>query len=261
MLQLTDQALAYRRAYDTQLRTRPYPGAVRVGPVLRRDGGPGGGFLTYRDLGGLTGAELDGFIAAQCAYFGGRGEAFEWKYHAHDLPEELPERLRAAGFVPEDEEVVLIGEATDLATPPALPEGVRLREVTARADLERIQQLQQDVWGGDQSWQADALAREIAGPGDPCVVIVVETDAEVLCAGRVNFHEGTEFASIWGGSTRREWRGQGLYRATVAYRAQLAIDRGFRYLQVDTSVDSRPILRRLGMVPVAVTVPYLWHPS
>ncbi|MGH3646038.1 MAG: GNAT family N-acetyltransferase [Micromonosporaceae bacterium] len=259
MQPLSDRAQAYRRAYDTQLRARPAPGAHRVGPVLRRDGGAGPGFIVYRDLGGLDGDALDEFIAEQCAYFRTRGEAFEWKYHSHDLPEDLPQRLRTAGFVAEDQETVLIGPATGMTDAPPLPEGVRLREVTARRDLERIRELQQSVWGGDQSWLPDMLEQELAGP-DPCVVVVVETDDEVLCAGRINLHPGTEFGSIWGGSTRQGWRGRGLYRATVGYRARLALVRGYSYLQVDASADSRPILERLGMVPVAITVPYLWRP-
>jgi hypothetical protein len=52
-----------------------------------------------------------------------------------------------------------------------------------------------------------------------------------------------------------------IYKATVAYRANLAAERGFRYLEVDASDDSRPILERLGFVPVTTTTPYVWRPS
>ena len=43
-------------------------------------------------------------------------------------------------------------------------------------------------------------------------------------------------------------------------RAQLAAARGFRYLQVDASSNSGPILRRLGFQPIAMTTPYVWTP-
>jgi hypothetical protein len=36
----------------------------------------------------------------------------------------------------------------------------------------------------------------------------------------------------------------------------LAAARGFRYLQVDASPDSRPILRRLGFAELATTTPF-----
>jgi len=57
------------------------------------------------------------------------------------------------------------------------------------------------------------------------------------------------------------WRGRGTYRALVAYRANLAAARGCRYLEVDASDDSRPILERLGFVAVTTTTPYIWSPA
>ncbi len=46
----------------------------------------------------------------------------------------------------------------------------------------------------------------------------------------------------------------------VALRAQLARARGARYLHVDASEDSRPILARLGFEAIATTTPYVWTP-
>ena len=77
-----------------------------------------------------------------------------------------------------------------------------------------------------------------------------------ISAARVEFHPDTEFASLWGGGTLRAWRGRGVFRSLVAYRAALASARGFRYLQVDASPESRPILQRLGFVELATTTPF-----
>jgi hypothetical protein len=46
----------------------------------------------------------------------------------------------------------------------------------------------------------------------------------------------------------------------VAYRANLAAARAFRYLETDASDDSRPILERLGFTAVTSTTPYVWSP-
>ncbi|MEV6867618.1 hypothetical protein AB0M44_42345 [Streptosporangium subroseum] len=46
----------------------------------------------------------------------------------------------------------------------------------------------------------------------------------------------------------------------VAYRARIAAERGYRYLQVDASDESRPILHRLGFAPLATTTPYTYQP-
>lgn len=250
-------------AYQEQIRARLLADTAstidRDGPLVRRTPLTGRGFLTYRDLGGLTGTGLDALIARQVAHFGARGQSVEWKTHGHDEPGDLTERLSAAGFVPEDVETVIVGEVAGLARTPVLPEGVRIREVREHEDFLKIQRLQEAVWGGDFSWVPDAMAREVSEGGDPAVVVVAETgDGTVTCASWVRFHEGTEFASFWGGSTLAEWRGKGIYKALVAHRANLAVARGCKYVQVDASDDSKPILRRLGLLAVASTTPYVW---
>jgi GNAT superfamily N-acetyltransferase len=76
----------------------------------------------------------------------------------------------------------------------------------------------------------------------------------------VRFPEGTEFGTLWGGATLPAWQARGIYRSLVAHRGRLAAAQGRRYLQVDASPDSRPILERLGFVAVTTTTPYVWSP-
>ncbi len=252
--------------YDTQLRAdvpdnRPLGEIVeRDGPVVRFGGGPGRGFVLYRDLAGLEGAALDELIARQVGAFAGRGERFEWKYHGHDLPADLPGRLLAAGFVPEETETVVIARVADIAGEPRLPGGVALREVTTRADFERIAALERAVWGEENDWLPDMLEQEHKVDPQALTVIVAEAGTTVVCAAWIRFEAGTEFGTLWGGATLPECRRRGIYRATVAYRANLAAARGLRYLETDASDDSRPILERLGFVPVTTTTPYIWEP-
>jgi GNAT superfamily N-acetyltransferase len=104
------------------------------------------------------------------------------------------------------------------------------------------------------------LEGEQAADPESLRIAVVESGEEIVCAGWVRFAIGTDFASLWGGATTPAWRRRGIYRAVVAYRANLAAARGFRYLQVDASDDSRKILERLGFVPVTTTTPYIWSP-
>lgn len=267
-LDTSAQALALRAAYDRQIRSRsgsPNGGGTveSVGPLTRKIGFEGDGFLLYPDLGGLDGDELDQLIADQAEYFEKLGQKVEWKYYTYDLPADLPERLTKAGFVPEDEECVLIGDVAELQTDVVLPDGIRLREITSQEDLERMQAMEEEVWGHSHAWLPGALTQAIADD-DPAVVIVAETDEDdpkVVCGSWIRFHTGTEFASLWGGSTLPQWRGRGIYRAQVAYRRNLAAERGYRYLQVDASPDSRGILARLGLRPVAVSIPYIRQPT
>ncbi|MEV6815162.1 GNAT family N-acetyltransferase [Micromonospora sp. NPDC051296] len=265
---MTDlDATALRAAYDAQLRPGlpdPVPDGVAVesdGPLFRVLGLDHGGLVTYRDLGGLGGADLDALIARQAAVFRERGEPVEWKLHGHDEPADLPRRLRAAGFVPEDEESVVVGPVAPLASAlPVPPDGVRLREVTSRADLDRIAAMETQLWGRDLSGLADGLAREIAADPQAITVVVAEAGETVVSAGWVRYRSGSTFATLWGGSTRPEWRRQGIYRALVTHRARLAGQRGRTLLQVDASDESRPVLERLGLVPVTTTTPYVYTP-
>jgi ribosomal protein S18 acetylase RimI-like enzyme len=255
------------RAYDAQLRARVPNGlpasadVQRDGPVLRLMGLKGRGYVEYHDLGGIHGAELDELIARQVAAYAPRGERFEWKLHGHDEPADLPQRLRAAGFMPEDEETVVIARVADVAGAPSLPAGVSLREVTERRDFERIADMELAVWGEKHSWLVGQLEEEVALAPDGITIVVAEGDGEVVCAGWVRFEHGTDFATLWGGATLPAWRGRGIYRATVRYRASLGAARGFRFVSVDASANSRPILERLGFTPVTTTTPYVWSPS
>jgi GNAT superfamily N-acetyltransferase len=230
------------------------------GPLLRWVGGKNGGFIDYRDLGGLEGDEVDELIARQVRVFAERGERFEWKLHAHDQPPDLAQRLLAAGFIPEEVETVVIAPVSTVAGEPRLPDGVRLREVSARADLDRIAAMEEAVWGDGRNWLADSLEAEHAADPSALTIVVAEAGDDVVCAAWIRFAAGSEFASLWGGGTLPDWRGRGIYRAIVAYRANLAAQRGFRYVQVDASDDSRPILERLGFVAVTTTTPFIWSP-
>jgi GNAT superfamily N-acetyltransferase len=253
-------------AYDDQLRgaflLNLPPGAheEQDGPVFRSWGWMPRGFVIHRDLSQLTDAELESLIVRQCDYFAERDLAFEWKTFSQDRPADFPERLLAAGFVPEERENLVIGLVSEMDQEPDLPAGVSLREIDSPADMARLTEMLSEVWGEDLGYLGQMFLRELeANPGH-VVVLVAEAAGKVVASARVNLVAGTDFATLWAGSTRPEWRGRGIYRATVAYRARLAARRGRSYLQVDASEQSRPILERLGFITVASTTPYIWSP-
>jgi len=251
-------------AYDEQMRgVVPNPPAgvthTQDGPVVRVTG-EFRGFVSTPPYLGVEGEELDRLIARQRDFFATRGEAVEWKTRGHDRPADLTERLRAAGFVPEEQETVLVGRAEALATDSPAPEGVVIRAVTAPEDMRRIAAMESTVWDQDWSWLGDDLIARTSATPDQYLVLVAEAAGEVVSAAWLALRPGTEFAGLWGGSTLAEWRGRGIYRALVATRARHAVERGVRYLQVDASDDSAPILARLGMHAVTTTTPYVWTP-
>ncbi|GAB2519332.1 GNAT family N-acetyltransferase [Nocardiopsis aegyptia] len=252
-------------AFDEQTRGTPalLPDGVEAewdGPVLRITGRHRGTVVLAPGA-RVADGDLDLLIARQRDLFAARGEAVEWKAYGHDLPEDLPERLRAAGFAPEERETVMVGLAAELAVDAPPPDGVVLRRVTGTDDLRRIADLKSAVWGDDGGWLVEHLAAMIAADPGGTAVLTAEGGGEVVSAAWLEFVPGTEFAGLWGGSTLPAWRGRGIYRALVAARARIAVERGTRFLQVDASDDSAPILRRLGLRPVTTTTPFVWSPD
>jgi GNAT superfamily N-acetyltransferase len=151
--------------------------------------------------------------------------------------------------------------AAELTGMPQLPAEVALHEVTSEADLRRIGELESEIWQADWSWLAEDLIDRRKVDPDQLAVFVAEAEDNYVSAAWLSMDPGTGFAGLWGGSTLASWRGRGLYRALVAIRARRAVERGYRYLQVDASPDSQPILQRLGFVPITGTRPYIHQPA
>lgn len=250
-------------AYNDQVRrgTADDGSGARVevdGPVVRRvaEGGHGWSGITWSQLAGPAAA--DAVIARQVSYFRELEPQFEWKLYDYDQPPDLGHRLETAGFTPDDPEAVMVAEAAHQVADVALPEGLRLQPVTGEAGVEALIEVHGRVFGGDQSQLHNALLAQVRRSPELMAMVLAVAGQEPVCAARINFLPGTEFAGLWGGGTLPSWRGRGIYRAVVAYRAQLAAEHGYRYLNVDASADSEPILRRLGFCCLARTTPYVW---
>ena len=155
----------------------------------------------------------------------------------------------------------MIGQARRLAVEVALPDGVTLRQVSEEGDVRAMIAMSAEVFGdppAEAEAMADALLRRLA-LDDGMELWVAEKDGQVVSAGRLEPVPGTDFAGIWGGSTLKEWRGRGIYRALTAARARSALRKGKTLINSDSTEDSRPILERYGFLKVSTTTPYLWQ--
>ena len=259
---MTDAA-ALLRAFDDQARaaewTSPDPDATvhRDGPIFRVSWPKRRGFVAGPPHLGIAGTELDELVARQRDFFAARDQGVEWKTWSHDTPEDLPERLLAAGFESEGRETVLIGLAEEMLTPVHL-DGIVVRETKEEADIHRLVASASEAFGKKVSWLIGYLMERKDDPNT--VIVVAEAEGRIVSSARLEIVPGTEFGGLWGGSTLAQWRGRGIYRALIAHRARVALARGVKYLQVDASEDSRPILERLGFVTVTTTTGYAWKP-
>ena len=254
----------YLAAYDAQLRTdAETPSAieiVRLGPLRLVTFAAGRGFVTYQDLGGVSATAVRRLVPDALRYFRSNPDIgrVEWKTRGHDHAPGLHEALIENGFIPDETESIMIGEALSLAVDVPLPVGVTLRRVTDERDVRAMSAMQDEVFGDPVSKDmANALLRRLA-LADGMELWVAEADGKIVTAGRLEPVRDSDFAGIWGGTTRAEWRGRGIYRALTAARARSAIVMGKTLIHSDSTAYSRPILERSGLLAVSTTTPYRW---
>ena len=269
--------------FDARLRrgALPDPGAAieRMGGVVRQVGPPGHSNDAGSNNGGEGGGAVwngvlwsdldpggaDAAIAETIDRYAALGLDFEWKWYAHDRPADLPDRLRAAGFEPDEPETLMVAEVATVLSAEGLPStvdppaGVELRPVTDEAGVDAAVAVHERAFGTTGAKLRHRMLAQLASRPDTVVAVLASAGGEPVSAARMELHEGTGFASLWGGGTVPEWRGRGVYRALVAYRTRIAADRGCEYLQVDASDQSRPILARLGFAELSVTTPFHYH--
>ena len=260
---MTDDADLLAR-YDAQLRGENEAlGAerrVRLGPLWISTLVGGRGFITSQRLDGPDGDDLRALVGAALEEAASDPSVVEveWKTRGHDgvrdaLHEALVDaRLRAAGAgVDHDRR-----RGAARPRPPAA--GRRRAPVRDRAGRRapRLGRRRRAVRGGAER----APPRRRPGPHRPGrEVWVAEADGVVVSTGRLEPVPGTDFAGIWGGATRPEWRRRGVYRALTAARARSALRRGVRWINSDSTEWSRPILERSGFAKVSTTTPYEWR--
>lgn len=260
----TDDRARFLAAYDQDLRTdAETPSTLKVtqhGPVRLVTFMKGQGFVTYQDLGDADSQTIKRLVAEAIAYFRAEPDItrVEWKSRGHDHAPGLHEALIENGFTQDDPESIMIGEAQALSTAVPLPDGVTLRQVTEEPDVRAMSAMQDEVFGEPVSDEmADALLRRLS-LDDGMQLWVAEAEGQIVSAGRLEPVPGTTFAGIWGGATREEWRGRGIYRALTARRAQAALELGKTLIHSDSTEFSRPILERSGLLKVSTTTPYRW---
>lgn len=249
------------KIFDRQQRIEyvEFPGVLRetAGPVIRviipdeRFG-----FIPYS---ALNEENVDAEIEAQIRYFTEKGVGFEWKVYDHDQPADLRKRLTMQGFEMEDPEALMVLElenAPDFYWTMDLP---LVQRVVDADGVYAIRRMEEAIWGTDHSWMSTRLVNDLERIPDHLSIFAVPADGQVVSAAWIYYHPPTQFASLWGGSTLPSYRQRGYYTALLVTRAREARERGYRFLTVDASPMSRPILEKHGFQFLGFSTPCKWH--
>lgn len=259
----------FRDLYDSQLRGRAEVAdtdeVTPIGPVFAATfPGRRRGFVTYDPF--VMDDGLDELIDAVVSHFEAdeRVDHFEWKTRGHDVLPRLLQRLEARGFELEEPETVMVGSVDDvIAADEGLPTGYTLERATTEQAMRDAEGLAGRVFGDSPERsrrQGDELVERMRRDPESFEMWFVRDSAgEIVCSGRVDFVDDTDFAGLWGGACDERHRGRGLYRALAAQRARAAMTRGKALLQVDCTEYSRPILQRAGLVAVTTSTPAVWR--
>ena len=238
-------AAAILARFDAEIRADP-PAEVGVerkwaDGVLRTVG-------AYNFIGWWTfGAdETAAVVTREAAFF--RTKGVQWKVFDHDGPPNLAAALLAAGFEEDGPETFLVLDTDAVSAAFEAPPGIEVREVKDRAGAADLVAVSEAAFGRDEPWRLEQLVGRLA---DPTQALFVAYDGGVpVSSGRLELAPGKAFAGLYGGGTRPDYQGRGVYRALVAARAAEARRRGHRYLTVDARETSRPILQRIGFQPL-----------
>ena len=89
-------------------------------------------------------------------------------------------------------------EIADLALEVPAPADVELRAVVDKPGVDALVSVHDEVFGEDHSGLGRALLNTFARRPSAAAAVVAVAGHTPIAAGRVEFHAGTDFASLWG---------------------------------------------------------------
>jgi hypothetical protein len=215
------------------------------------------GWVLWSDL---TEECADAAIEQEIGVFRALGCDFEWKVYDYDRPADLPDRLLARGFAPRlPADAIMVLDLGDVPDVLRQPVPASIRRITAPEDVPAVMGVLAVVWDEDFSALGDTLAWQLEHTPETLSLYAAFVEGRPVSVAWGQFMARSQFVGLWGGSTLAEYRKQGLYTGLLSVRAREAQARGKRFLTVDASPMSRPILERFGFVHIGTATDYSWE--
>jgi hypothetical protein len=210
------------------------------------------GFVIFSEMDDTC---VDAVIEEQITNFKQLKQRFEWKVFDFDLPFDLRAKLQTRGFTIEEQEALMVVDLTSdnqLLNIPVHPE---IKPILDEQGIRDIVRLEDEVWGVSHHDLGVRLIHELNDEAVHLSVYAAYVDGKAVSAAWMYLHEGTPFASLWGGSTLPEFRRKGFYSSLLGIRTHKAVAEGYPLLMVDASAMSEPILKKHGFICLARSTP------
>ncbi|MDG3085999.1 GNAT family N-acetyltransferase [Vibrio hannami] len=214
--------------------------------------GKHGSYINYFDL---SSEQADIRIEQEIEFFTRQNKGFEWKVYDTDTPSDMGERLVHHGFTAGERESFMVFDIEKHHHRFSNYQH-RCTKVTSADQIKDTMSIHPQVWGGDFSHQEQALIDQFTAEPGSVSIYNVYVDGKVVSSARITFNGNSRFAGLWGGSTLQDYRGKGYYTDLLAARVLEAKQRGIKYLIIDASDMSRPIVEKYGFEFVTYTTPY-----
>jgi hypothetical protein len=212
--------------------------------------------MNFIEYAWLENADIDAVIRDQVEHFLPLGQPFEWNVWGHDQPEDLSVYLAKHNFCPNDDPGSVM--VFDLEHAPAvfqLPVHATIQRLTHPSQLKEVIQIEEEIWGGSFDWIHKRMGGHMKIPGY-LSIYVAYCDGVPASTAWIYFHSNSLFASLFGGSTRAPFRGRGLYKSLLEARLLEAAQRGYRFVDIDSNANSRPIVERHGFRFLTTSLSY-----
>ncbi len=249
--------------FDVEMRLNPSPegGILHKLPGLTmfesEPGSRNGGWVLYTHL---TEETVDDSIHNMIEFFRKKRQPFEWKVYDHDQPPGLKDHLLAHGFVPEEREALAVldmEEAPKVLWEPA----ENVQRVTTPSGIDTIVAILEEVYQEPKEHIGILLKANLQANSAWLSIYLATADNIPAAGAWIRYYPERQFADLFGGATLPQFRKRGLYTSLVAARAQEARRRGCRFLTVDASPMSRPILEKFGFRVLLYSQPFIWDPD
>lgn len=193
-----------------------------------------------------TEADAEERIDEVMRFFRSRARPFVWWIGPSSTPGDLPARLEARGFRSQGDFAAMTAELP-LNVPP-IPAAIEMREVDDQRTA--LDSVRVSFWRATDT-QIEWLARERAAyvtcPQRRGGFVLAYLDGTPVSTGHWRASRDGRSMYFGGGATLPEFRGRGAYSALIAYRADLARQRGIALVAVNADRStSAPILARRG---------------